>query len=352
MERPRIALAALGGTIAMTSPSGTRVSPSLQADDLVSAVPQLSSVANIDSTTLANKPSASLTSSDLQTVLDWARNEVMVDKAGVVITQGTDTIEETAYWLDLHWDRSEPLVVTGAMRNPTAAGADGPANLLASVVTAASQEARSHGVLVVLNATVHTAAHVQKGRSSGPDAFISRPFGPVGFVEEGRLHCRSNAQRFPPLPESNHSSISEPPATALLETYFDDVGDVLDLLVEAGYGGVVIAGFGAGHVSERMASSIDRALQAGTVVVLSTRTGNGMTHTDTYGFRGSESDLLSRGVIGAGWLHPRKARVLLAELLRQGVSPVGILNEFTMRGATAPGPKNDSAAKGDEPHVT
>lgn len=335
MTGPRVAVAALGGTIAMTSDTGARVTPTLQADDLIAAVPQLRDLATVTATTLATTPSASLTSRDLRSVLDWARAEVTGGAAGVVITQGTDTLEESAYWLDLHWDRPEPLVVTGAMRTPASAGADGPANLLAAVVTAASPHAGDRGVLVVLNDTVHSAAHVQKGRSSRPDAFVSHPFGPVGFIEEGELHCRSVAQRWPPLPPAKGDPLT--PSVALLETHLDDTGDVLDLVTTAGYRGVVIAGFGVGHVSEPMTASIDRALAAGTVVVLGTRTGNGTTHTHTYGFTGSESDLLDRGVIGAGWLHPRKARILLAELLRIGAAPPDITEEFAHRGAAHPG---------------
>lgn len=337
VSSPHIAVAALGGTIAMTSETGTRVTPSLQADDLVAAVPQLRDIAHVTATTLATKPSASLTTIDLRSVLDWARAEVAGGAAGVVITQGTDTIDETAYWLDLHWDRTEPLIVTGAMRSPTTPGADGPANLLAAVATAASPSSRRRGVLVVLNDTVHAAAHVVKGRSSGPDAFVSHPFGPTGFVEEGRLHFRSSAQRWAPLPHPTRAKgDAAPPSVALLETHLDDAGDVLDLVVKAGYGGVVIGGFGVGHVCEQMTTAVDRALEAGTVVVLGTRTGNGTTHTHTYGFTGSESDLLARGVIGAGWLHARKARILLTELLARDVSSREIEAEFTLRGAARP----------------
>ena len=337
MSLPHIAVAALGGTIAMTSETGTGVTPTLQCDDLVAAVTQLRDVANITATTLATKPSASLTTSDLRSVLDWATAEVAGGATGVVITQGTDTIEETAYWLDLCWDCPEPFVVTGAMRSPTTAGADGPTNLLAAVVTAASPEARKRGVLVVLNDTVHTAAQVVKGRSSGADAFVSHPFGPAGFIEEGRLHFRSGAERWPPLPQATRAKgDATPPSVALLATHLDDAGDVLDLVVQAGYDGVIVAGFGVGHVSEQMVASIDRALEAGVVVVLGTRTGNGTIHTHTYGFTGSESDLLARGVIGVGWLHPRKARILLAKLLARELSSREISDEFALRGTTRP----------------
>lgn len=330
MSAPRVGVAALGGTIAMTSASGREVTPTLAADDLVAAVPRLGEVADITATTLATRPSASVTSADLTSVIEWADAQVQAGAAGVVVTQGTDSIEETSYWLDLHWDRPEPLVVTGAMRPPTTPGADGPANLLAAVLTASAQEARERGVLVVMGDTVHTAVEVLKGRSSHPDAFVSRPFGPLGFLEEERVHLRPSGVRRPALPMTKGAA---PPSVALLETHLDDSGDVLDLVVQAGYGGVVIAGFGVGHVPERMVDAVQRAVDAGVVVVMATRAGDGPTHVGSYGYPGSEVDLLARGVIAAGWLHPRKARVLLAELLRHGARHEEIRDEFAGRGA-------------------
>lgn len=333
MSTPRVGVAALGGTIAMTSRTGREVTPTLAADDLIAAVPRLGDLADVTATTVATRPSASVTSPDLAAAIEWAAAQVAQGACGVVVTQGTDSIEESAYWLDLHWDRPEPLVVTGAMRPPTTPGADGPANLLAAVLTASAQEARGRGVLVVLNDTVHTAAEVLKGRSNHPDAFVSRPFGPLGFLEEERVHLRAPAaRRSPALPVAKGAA---PPSVALLETHLDDTGDVLDLVVQAGYDGVVIAGFGVGHVPERMVDAVQRAIDARLVVVVATRAGNGPTHEASYGYAGSEVDLLARGVIAAGWLHPRKARVLLVELLRGGAGVEQVRDEFAQRGTVA-----------------
>lgn len=332
MGTPRIGVAALGGTIAMTSETGRGVTPTLDAQDLVAAVPRLEDVAEITATTVATSPSASVTSTDLAAVIAWAGERVDEGAVGVVVTQGTDSIEETAYWLDLHWDRPEPLVVTGAMRSPGTPGADGPANLLAAALTATSAVARDRGVLVVMNDEVHAAAEVLKGRSSHPDAFVSRPFGPLGFLEEERLHLRAPGLRHRSLPVAKGAT---PPSVALLQTHIDDTGEVLDLLVGAGHRGVVIAGFGVGHVPERMVDSVQGALDAGMVVVMATRAGDGPTHEASYGYAGSEVDLLARGVIQAGWLHPRKARVLLAELLRRDAGEDVVREEFVRRGAVA-----------------
>lgn len=330
MSTPRIGVAALGGTIAMTSESGREVTPTLAADDLIAAVPRLGEVAEVTATTLATRPSASVTSADLSSVIEWAETQVAAGATGLVVTQGTDSIEETSYWLDLHWARPEPLVITGAMRPPTTPGADGPANLLAAVLTASAQEARERGVLVVMGDTVHAAVEVLKGRSSHPDAFVSRPFGPLGFLEEERLHLRAAGTRRPTLPMTKGGT---PASVALLETHLDDTGGVLDLVVQAGYGGAVIAGFGVGHVPEGMVDAVQRAVDAEVVVVLATRAGDGPTHEASYGYAGSEVDLLARGVVPAGWLHPRKARVLLAELLRHGAGPGEVRDAFAERGA-------------------
>src|SRR5262245_21266668 len=169
---PLVALGSLGGTITMTSTSPhSGVTPTAGADDLVAAVPGLDAVAEVHATTLRAVPSASLTFDDVLAALAWARGEVEAGAAGVVLVQGTDTLEETAYLLDLFWERAEPLVVTGAMRPPQHAGADGPANLLASVATAVSPQMHDAGVVVVLDDEVHAASRVRKTDSTALHAF-------------------------------------------------------------------------------------------------------------------------------------------------------------------------------------
>jgi L-asparaginase len=331
MNRPRIAIASLGGTITMTaeSRSGAGVRPALGAEALIDAVPALSDIARIQARTLATKPGASLTSDDLLEALRWADERVSSGAAGVVLVQGTDTIEEAAYLLDLHWARSEPLVVTGAMRPPQVPGADGPANLLAAVATAAETCTRDRGVMVVMNDEIHAAARVRKTNTSSVGAFRSVPFGPLGTLAEGRVAV--------PAPPPDRSWFPAPATldlsgTALVEVTMDDDGALLPLIVDAGYSGIVVAGFGVGHVSHRFADAMKRA--APTVpVVLASRTGSGTTYAGTYGFTGSERDLLEHGAIAAGWLDARKARILLASATAAGLSRQGIADEFRLRGS-------------------
>jgi L-asparaginase len=245
-----------------------------------------------------------------------------------VLVQGTDTLEESAYLLDLYWDRSEPLVLTGAMRPPDAAGADGPGNLLAAVTAAASPALRETGAVVVLNDEVHRAACVRKTHSTALNAFCSPVSGPLAVFEEGVCVLVGRPDRTRCLPEPER-----PPQVrvALLEATLDDDGDLVRVAADRGYDGVVVAAFGVGHLSAAAAEAVSDALRRVPVVV-ATRTGAGSTATRTYGFPGSESDLLRRGAVLAGRLDPRKARILLWALLRSGADREEVRREFERRG--------------------
>jgi L-asparaginase len=330
MNGERVAIASLGGTITMTAaPGGAGVLPSLSAEDLVAAVPGLAGVAQVTTHTIATAPGASLSVADILDALAWARRAVDDGASGAVLVQGTDTIEESAYLLDLYWDRAAPLVVTGAMRSARAAGADGPANLLAAVRVAAAPASCERGVLVVMNDEIHAASRVRKMRSSGPHAFGSPSSGPLGYVEEDTAVYAASVRRVAPLPQP---PVRRHPQVALIGTHLDDDGTLLDLVAAAHCGGIVIAAFGVGHVSEKLAGAVSRAIGGGTPVVLASRTGAGPTFTATYGFAGSETDLLRRGVVAAGWLDARHARLLLACLLAGSSSMENIRSEFRRRG--------------------
>jgi len=325
-----VALGSLGGTITMTSTSQqSGVTPTAGADDLVAAVPGLDRVAEVQPTTLGSVPSASLTFDDVLAALAWARGEVEAGAAGVVLVQGTDTLEETAFLLDLFWERPEPLVVTGAMRPPQHAGADGPANLLASVATAASPQMRDAGVLVVLNDEVHAAARVRKTDSTALEAFTSPGTGPLARVVEREPVALSGRARRPAMATPDPGSRVR---VALLESSLDDRADLLRLLASQGYDGLVLAAFGVGHVSDATAQAVSDVAPQVPVVVAS-RTGTGSTLTRTYGFTGSESDLLARGAVLSGWLDARKSRVLLWALLSLGRDGEAIREEFARRGS-------------------
>ncbi|MEV6695296.1 asparaginase [Micromonospora sp. NPDC051196] len=325
---PRVVVFGLGGTIAMTTSSGGGVSPTLSAQDLVDAVPGLASTGiGIEVMDFRRRPGASLTFADIVALVAAVTSALAAGATGVVVTQGTDTIEETAYLLDLLHQRPEPIVVTGAMRNPTMAGADGPANLLAAIRTAASPAARGQGCLVVLADEIHAARWVIKAHSTSGGAFRSPDTGPIGYMVEDtvRVLTRVPSRLIIPTPSD------EPVRVGLYTVSIDDDPTLLDA-VGAHCDGLVVAGFGAGHVPEPLIDTLTR-LAARIPVVLASRTTAGPTLTHTYGFAGSERDLLTRGLIPAGWLHPYKARILLRALLLAGTPQEDVALAVTVAGS-------------------
>jgi L-asparaginase len=328
-----VAILATGGTIAMTAATAqTGATPQLSGAQLLAAVPGLAE-SGIACTVrdIQQAPGASVTPTDMFAVAAAARAAVAGGAAGVVVTQGTDTIEETAYFLDLVHDGLAPIVVTGAMRNPSLAGADGPANLLAAVQVAASASARGVGCVVVFAGEVHEGRWVRKTHSISPHTFASPDVGPIGYVVEGRPRLLRSVSR----PVKLTVPATAAPAghrVALLTMAFDDDGELLRRVDEASFAGLVLAAFGAGHVPTGTVPILAE-LAARMPVVLASRAGAGPVLSDTYGFPGSERDLLDRGLISAGYLHPLKARILLYLLTAAGTDRAGILDAFAVAGA-------------------
>jgi L-asparaginase len=339
----RVAVGSLGGTITMTAVGPGGVRPTLGAADLVEALGPAGDGLDVTAATLATLPGASLTTDDVLDALRWADAQVAGGAAGAVLVQGTDTLEETAYLLDLHWARSEPLVVTGAMRPPAAPGADGPANLVAAVRTAAAPAARGRGVLVVLDDEIHAAARVRKTSSTATGAFVSPVFGPLGVLVEGDPVFRNALDRPAPLALPPRGTA---PWVPLLEAALGEDGTTLRAVCDAGCAAVVVSAFGAGHVSAAAAEVVGEVVAAGTPVVVASRTGSGTTLTRTYGFPGSEPDLAARGACLAGWLDARKARILVRSLLAAGAGQSELRAELGLRGGTASTPSTLAGRNG------
>lgn len=307
MDLPKLAIAALGGTVSMQARiAGEGVIPTVSGETLLASVPQLTTLARVTVETLGLLPSASLNFECLLSVLSWAKYQVEQGAVGVVITQGTDTLEETATFLDYLWDCNEPLILTGAMRSAAQPGADGPANLLDACRVALAENSRQRGVQVVMNGQIHQACSIRKTDSLALQAFSSPIVGPAGMLVEDTvryLRQRTRQMRLP-LPKQTTQKI------ALLEASFDADTLILENILELGYDGLVIAGFGAGHVSESWADVLEKIAEK-IPVIIATRTGSGSTAQSTYGFIGSEMDLIRKGASMAGFLCPRKARILL-----------------------------------------
>jgi L-asparaginase len=292
----------LGGTIGMAGHEGgvvTRLTPA----HLVESVPALGELdVELDVRSFRSMPSASLSFAD---IVELAAEAGGSNADGIVVVQGTDTLEETAYLLDLLWAHDVPVVVTGAMRNPSMAGHDGPANLLAAVRVAASPDFRGLGALVAFNDEVHAARFVRKTHSTSTATFASPVAGPLGLMVEGRPVRLLGVERRPA-----HRLIGATRSRVALHVVsLDDDGDALDGLAGR-CDGLVVAGLGVGHVPEQVAGHLVD-LARSIPVVLASRTGAGPVLAATYGFVGSETYLLGHGLISAGLLDPYKARVLL-----------------------------------------
>ena len=296
----------------------------MTGEALVEDVPEISEVAQVSADSFRQVPGSELTLEDLIELAAEIEGRLDAGAAGVVVTQGTDTIEETSFVLDLLVNRDAPVVVTGAMRNPTLPGADGPANLLASVRVAAGEATRGLGAVVVLNDEIHAARFVQKTHTSNPATFRSPLAGPVGYVFEDnvRIVTRPVGHRHIELPEQTQDR-----PVALYTISLGDDGRLLEQIGRLGYEGLVIEAFGVGHVHSVMAGPLG-SLAGEMPVVLASRTGSGEVHRETYGFTGSESDLLERGLLRAGILDGPKARLFLSLLLRSGVSREEVAEAF------------------------
>ncbi|MET9394589.1 asparaginase [Streptomyces sp. NPDC006624] len=326
-QRPTVLVLSLGGTIAMSAPSGgSGATPRLAAADLVASVPELADAATLELQDFRQIPGAWLEIDDIVAIAELLNQRAQSGTAGFVITQGTDTLEETAFLLDLLYTGEAPVVITGAMRTAEMAGADGPGNLVAAVHTAASPSARGLGVLVAFADELHAARHVQKVHSTSTSAFASPGAGPVGYVVEGqpRFHFAVPRQAPVALPQVRPASVEVIQAT---------LGASVALL-EASAGladGLVIAAFGAGHAPKTWAEPLGE-LATRMPVILAARTGAGSVLSNTYDFGpGSETDLLKRGLISGGGLEPRKARLLLLALLRSGAELPEIRDAFELR---------------------
>ncbi len=324
MALPKVTVFSLGGTISSTDAGGSGVEPTLTGEALVSDVPEIAKVAEVSATSFRQAASGELTMEDLSELAVEIMACIDEGAAGIVITQGTDTIEETSFVLDLLVDRDAPVVVTGAMRNPTLPGADGPANLLAAVQVAASEDARGIGTVVVLNDEIHAARFVKKTHTSNPATFHSPLAGSVGWISEGdvRLALRPIGRRKISLAEEDGDH-----HVCLLTIALGDDGRFLKEVNNQGYSGLVIEAMGGGHVPSVMVDALTE-LAGKMPVVLASRTGSGEVLRKTYGFSGSETDLLERGLICAGPLDGLKARLYLTLLLRSGASREKIEGAF------------------------
>ncbi|CAF25697.1 asparaginase [Bartonella quintana] len=313
----KIAIGTLGGTIAMAADNFGQMQPTLTSDILIKSVPDLNNIADIHAQTLTQLPSGSLSFKILFEIIEWAKQQIKAGAEGVVLAQGTDTLEETAFFLSLYWNKAEPLIVTGAMRIPCEAGADGPANILAATRVAAHPKSRNRGVLVVINDTIHSPYWVQKSHTVKIETFQSGLTGILGTILEGKLVYFNDRNFFPTtfdLPQNDDHQV------ALLYSSLSSGTQLMKFCLESGhYAGLVIAGFGSGHCSFEEADIVRQYAQKMPIIIAS-RTCTGSTTRTTYGYKGSEVDMIASGALMSGYLSAVKARLLLWAFLAQKLS--------------------------------
>ena len=302
--RGRVVVVTTGGTIAMRhDPTAGGGVPALEANDLFAFLPDLG--IPLEGIAVCNLPGPHMTPQTM-----WAARAAVAqalarpEVSGVVVTHGTDTIEETATLLDLTLDNPKPVVVTGAMRHSSQVSYDGPANLAAAIRVAADPAARGLGTLVVLDDAIHAARHVTKTHTQALWTFQSGQFGPLGVVDAMGVHI---AQRVTPRPIACSRLETN---VGLLMLAAGSEPDVFEYLVARGAAGIVLAALGGGRVPTSWLEPITAAIAAGVLVVIATRVPQGRVG-DPYGFPGCHRDLRERGCLFAGDLNAPKARIAL-----------------------------------------
>ena len=328
MHRPRLHLLATGGTIAGASASATQyvgyrpaVTP---VDALLAAVPALAEVADITGEQVAQVASQDMTGA-LRLALARRINALLATDTcdGVLVTHGTNTLEETAYFLNLTVRSRKPVVLVGAMRPANALSADGPMNLFRAAVVAASEQAAGRGVVVVMNDRIIGARDLHKADTMTVDAFSAPLFGVLGLVSDRRAHFyRGGLRRHTADSAFDVRGLHSLPIVHIAYGHEDDDGSAIDAFVAAGAQGIVHAGAGTASVSQRVQPAILEAVARGVVVVRAPRGAHGLVA------RGMEFDDEAHGTVAGDTLSPPKARVLLQLALMQTHDPRAVQRLF------------------------
>jgi L-asparaginase len=321
-----------GGTIAsLPDPETGAKRPAVSGEELVASVPGLADVADVQVEEVASHSSWNLTPGHMLAVARRAGEALSGPEVdGVVVTHGTDTLEETAFLIDLTLRSDGPVAVVGAMRTPDEPSADGPRNLLNAVRFASAPEARGVGAVVAMNDEIHAARWARKLDSGLASAFRSPHRGPIGRVEPDSLELPWVPPRgftIDPPDELRHE-------VALVSAYPGIDGTVIEAVLEAtGAAGLVLEGTGSGNVPGSAVDGVRSALERGLPVILATRVPGGATRSG-YGSPGGGAAMRELGAVGAGPLSAGKARLLLMVLLASGLSGDAAAREFEGAAAT------------------
>lgn len=306
--KQKVAIIFTGGTISMRIDQNINAAvPSLDGEEILAFLKDNATLTDIITDNFASLPSPYITPSKMLELSKHVQKYIARDDiCGVVITHGTDTLEETAYFLDLNIRTPKPIVLVGSMRNVSELGYDGPANLLAAIRVASAKEARNKGVMVVMNGDINASNEVMKTHTMALDTFKSLEFGPLGIVDDDKVLFYRN---------STHISAYIPSEKVEEKVYLIKVvagmdGELIEYLISNQAKGIIIEAFGRGNVPPAMVPSIKKALDNKIIVVLVSRCPKGRV-AESYGYPGGSKKLCELGVIFGSNLSGQKARIKL-----------------------------------------
>ena len=322
--KPRLATFFTGGTISMRiDPKTGGAVPALSGEEIIAQVPGLNDIADFDVINFGRWPGPHITPSRM---MDLARavREKIADKniAGAVVTHGTDTLEETAYLLDLLLNEEKPIVFVGAMRNSSELSWDGPGNLRSAIRVAIDVQTRGLGVIVAMNDQLIAAAEVTKTHTESTDTFQSRDFGPLGYVDKDRIIV---TRRLFNREHIATDKIEE--RVDIIKMYAGADGRFIDFAIDDGTRGLVIEGLGRGNAPVAALPAIERSIVSGIPVVITSRCPRGRV-LDTYAYEGAGRQLRKMGAILAGMKTAASARIKLMAALGAGWSVEQIRESF------------------------
>ncbi|CAH2212433.1 asparaginase [Tepidibacter aestuarii] len=307
MNKKKVAIVFTGGTISMTVDSriGAAI-PSLSGEQIMSMVTNIDKIADIEVVNFSEIPGPHMTPEMMMDLKNLISDLVDRDDInGVVVTHGTDSLEETAYFLGLTLYTQKPVVVVGAMRNSSELGYDGPSNLAAAVCTVIADEAQNKGVLVVMNNEVNLASEVTKTNTLSLDTFKSLTYGPLGIIDDNKLILHRDIVR------KQHIHTHKVEANVdLIKVVAGMDSKFINFSIDSGTKGIVIEAMGRGNIPPKMLDGIRYAKEKNIPVVVVSRCHSGRV-LDTYGYEGSGRDLVDLGCILGGNLPGQKARIKL-----------------------------------------
>ena len=296
-----------GGTISMKDDEDNNgIIPSMSGEDILKLTPGINEIADIHCLNYGMMPGPHMTPEKMMDLSKLINYKVEVENYdGVVVTHGTDSLEETAYFVDLTYKGSKPIIFVGSMRNSSELGWDGPTNLINAVYTSISEEAKARGVMVVMNNEIHSASQVTKTNTHTLDTFKSMDFGPIGVVDNNKVYFyyRYTKRQFIST-EKIYSAVE------LIKCCCGMDDHLLKYCVDYGTKGIIIEGMGRGNIPPQMVSGVEYALSKNIPVVVVSRCLTGKVFDD-YGYKGAGRELTNKGAILGDNLPGHKARIKL-----------------------------------------